>query len=94
MLKELNDELIEMKEEIKQLRIHQENATTKVAFDCFEEKVLEAKEKIESQKQYIKDMTEDDYGYNHFMWIKKDIETVEQLIEKDPDLVVVAYKSY
>ena len=94
LLKELNDKLIEMKEEIKQLRIHQENATTKVAFDCFEEKVLEAKEKIESQKQYIKDMTEDDYGYNHFMWIKKDIEAVEQIIEKDPDLVVVAYKSY
>ena len=54
-----------MKEEVKQLRIHQENATTKVAFDCFEEKVLEAKEKIESQKQYIKDMTEDAAEYQN-----------------------------
>lgn len=94
LLKELNDELVLLQKEMESLRIHQENAKTKVAFDGFEEKINEIKEKITYKKEYIKDIEEDDYGYNHFMWIKQDIEQVEIIMKENPDIVVVAYASY
>lgn len=94
LLKELNEKLIDMQKEVESLRIHQENAKTKIAFDGFEAKIKELKEMIAFQKEYIKDKEEDDYDYNHYMWIKKDIERVEEIIKNDPDIVVVAYASY
>ena len=94
LLKDLNEELAEMQKELESIRVHQENAKTKAAFDGFEEKIQDIKEKIQYKKEYIKDIEEDDYGYNHYMWIKKDIEHVEKIIKSDPDIVVVAYKSY
>ena len=93
-LKELNEELVDMQKELESLRMHQENAKTKVAFDGFEEKIKEIKESIKSQKNYIKDIEEDDYDYNHYVWIKQDIERVEEIIKNDPDIVVVAFASY
>ena len=94
LLKELNDELVDMQKELESLRIHQENAKTKVAFDCFEEKINNLKENINYKKEYIKDVEEDDYDYNHYMWIKKDIERVEKIIDEDANIVVEAYASY
>lgn len=94
LLKELNEELISLEKEIESLRIHQENAKTKVAFDCFEESITKLKESIAYKREYIKDFEEDDYDYNHYMWIKKDIEKVEEIINNDPDIIVVAYASY
>ena len=93
LLKELNDELISLEKEIESLRIHQENAKTKVAFDCFEERITVLKENIACKREYIKDIEEDDYDYNHYMWIKKDIEKVEEIIKNDPDIIVAAYAS-
>ena len=94
LLKELNEELVDMQKELESIRTHQENARTKVAFDGFEEQIKDIKENISYKKEVIKDYEEDDYDYNHYMWIKKDIESVEQIIKNDPDIVVVAYASY
>ena len=94
LLKELNEELISLEKEIESLRIHQENAKTNVAFDCFEESITKLKESVAYKREYIKDTEEDDYDYNHYMWIKKDIEKVEEIIKNDPDIIVVAYASY
>ena len=94
LLNRLNEELKEMKTEIEYLRIHQENAKTKAAFDGFEEKIKELKEEITYKKEYIKDTEEDDYDYNHYMWIKEYIEQVAKIIEDDPDIVAVAFESY
>lgn len=94
LLKDLNEELVDMQKELESIRTHQENAKTKAAFDGFEEKIKEVKENITYKKDYIKDIEEDDYDYNHYMWIKEDIERVEQIIKDNPDIVVVAYASY
>ena len=94
LLKELKDELNDLHKEQESLRTHQENAKTKVAFDGFEDKIQETKENICSQKEYIKDIEEDDYGYNHFMWIKEAVKRVEEIMKEDPDIVVVAFASY
>ena len=64
-IQRLKDEIIDYKEEIKEIRAHQENAKTKVAFDCFEEKIKELKDNINSTKEYIKDIEEDDYDMNN-----------------------------
>ena len=93
-LKELREELIEHQQEIESLRVHQENAKTKMAFECFEEKIKETKQIAIDKKEYIKDIEEDDYDYNHYMWIKEDIMQVEKIMEENPDIVVVAFASY
>lgn len=94
LLKELNEELVELEKEVESLRVHQENAKTKVSFNCFEEKIKVLKEEITYKKAYVKDTEEDDYDYNHYVWIKEDIEKVEEIIKKDPETIVVAYASY
>ena len=65
-----------------------------MAFECFEEKIKEAKQIAMDKKEYIKDIEEDDYDYNHYMWIKEDITRVEKIMENNPDVVVVAFASY
>ena len=94
LLKELNDELVDMRQEIESLRTHQERAKTKAAFDGFEEKIKESKEDIFCKKEEIKDTEEDDYDYNHYKRIKEDIERVEKIIADDPSIVVAAFASY
>ncbi len=94
LLKELNDELNDLQKEKENLRTHQENAKTKAAFDGFEEKIIELKEDIASKKDCIKDVEEDDYNYNHFMWIKEYIEQVDVIIKNDPTIIAVAFYSY
>ena len=93
LLKKMREELEEMKKEIENLRIHQENAKTKAAFDGFENKINELKEDILYKNDYIKDTEEDDYNYNHYMWIKEYIDEVEKIIKNDPEVVVVAFES-
>ena len=93
-LKKLNDELYCMQKEIESLRVHQENAKTKAAFDGFEERINELKEDISHTKECIKDFEEDDYEYNHYMRIKEDLEKVNEIIKNDKDVIVVAYQSY
>ena len=90
----MNEELIDMQKELESLRKHKENAKTKVAFDGFEEQIKYLKENIFYKKESIKDYEEDDYDYNHYMWIKEDLERVEQVIKDDPNIIVVAYGSY
>ena len=87
----LKEKITEYKNEIELLRAHQENASTKVAFNCFEEKIQEIKDRVVDTNDYIKDIEEDDYDYKHYMWIKKDIEQIESIISEDPDIIVVAY---
>lgn len=93
-LKELNEQLVEMQQEVESIRTHQENAKTQVAFDGFTKQIEELKEEISCKKEVIKDYEEDDYDYNHYKWIKEDIERVEQIMKNDPDIVVVGYASY
>lgn len=90
-IKSLHEEIEECHQEIESIRIHQENAKTKVAFQQFEEIIHKLKEDISSTKCSINEIEEDDYDYDHYRWIKEMIETVESLIEEDKDLIAVAY---
>ena len=92
-IQRMKNEVVEYKNEIESMRKHQENATTKVAFDSFEEKIKEIKEIIRETSNCIADLQEDDYDYDHYMCIKRDIEIVERLITNDPELIVVAFAS-
>lgn len=83
--------IVELKDEIEDLRKHQERSKTKVAFDGFEERIQDLKERIREEQECLEDYKEDDYGYDHYMYIKHDLETVEELIKNDPDLIVAAY---
>ena len=83
--------IVELKAEIEDLRVHQERSETKVAFDGFEERIQDLKERIKEEQECFEDYKVDDYGYDHYMYIKHDLETVEELIKNDPDLIVAAY---
>lgn len=92
-IKRLNNRIDEYRREIELLRKHQGNAKTKAAFDGFENNIKEIKEDINIIENSIKEVEEDDYDYEHYMLIKKDLEMVEQIIKEDPDIIVVAYAS-
>ena len=89
----LKEEITNYRKEIESLRIHQENAKTKVAFDGFEESINEIKEKIQRNQTCIKETEEDDYGYDPYMYIKNDLEIAEKLMKDDADLIVAIYAS-
>lgn len=91
LIKRLKEEINNCQKEIESIRKHQESAQTKVAFDGFEERIKALKEDIKENKGYIKDVEEDDYDYNHFMWIKEYLEKAEQLTKEDESLIVVAF---
>ena len=92
-IKRLKDRITDCQKEIESLRIHQENAKTKVAFDGFKESINEIKEEIQQNEMYIKETEEDDYGYDHYMYIKNDLEIAEKLMKDDADLIVAIYAS-
>lgn len=98
--KEHNDYLMNLKlqniklqEEIESLRVHQENAKTKVAFDGFKEAIEDLKEEICSNDCTYKELEDDDYDYEHFMQIEDYIKKIERLIKENPDLIVTAMAS-
>lgn len=92
-IKRLKDRITDCQKEIESLRIHQENAKTKVAFDGFKESINEIKEEIQQNEMCIKETEEDDYGYDHYMYIKNDLEIAEKLMKDDADLIVAIYAS-
>lgn len=92
-IKNYEDSITYCQNEVELLRKHQENAKTKVAFDGFEEKIEELKDKIEYYKEQIIDIKEYDYDYDHYMMIKKYLEAVETKIKEDEDLIVTAFAS-
>ena len=81
----------EYREEIESLRTQQKRSETKAAFECFEEKIQELREKIVETEEYIIDIEEDDYDYNHYMWIKEYLEVSKDIIDKYPEVVVFAF---
>lgn len=93
-IKEIKTYVKQYRKDIESLRKHQEAAQTKVAFDGFEEKIKERQEDLQCALDELKDTVEDDYVYNHYMWIKEDIEIVEKIIKEDPDIIVAAFASY
>ena len=90
-IKRLNKEIRDYKKEIEDIRTHQERAETKIAFECFEEKIEEIKGKIGDTKMCLQDIIEYDYEYEHSVLIKHFFEVIDELTSKDPDLIVVAY---
>ena len=91
LIEERKENISECKKEIESLRKHQERAKTKVAFNCFEEKIRELKESILNDKNCINNLEEDDYDYDHYMAIKQYIEIVEKAIADHPDVIAVAF---
>lgn len=92
-INELKEGIADYRKEIESLRIHQENAKTKAAFDGFKESINEIKEKIQQNEAYIKEMEEDDYDYDHYMYIKNYLASVERLMKEDPELIVAVFAS-
>jgi len=90
-IKKLKKDIKECQMEIKEIRKHQENAQTKAAFDGFEEKINDIKEYIEDRKEEMQEIEEDDYDYDHYMWIKEYLEKIDQLMKEDESLIVVAF---
>lgn len=87
------DDITRYENEIESLRCHQEKAETKAAFDGFERSIRGLRCKISEAESSIKYYEKDDYDYEKYMLIKNYVEIVEELIRKDPDLVVAAYFS-
>ena len=92
-IKEAKERIHELLMEIETIRLPQEKAKTEVAFKGFSETIKELKEEIQSEKSFIKGMENDDYDYDHYMYIKNDLELVEKLIKEDPELIVAAFAS-
>ena len=92
-LRRLREEIEGCHKEIESLRVHQEKAKTKVAFDCFEENIADIKERIDGLKETIKDLENDDYDYDHYICIENDLKTAKRISEEHPEIVVVAYAS-
>lgn len=92
-LMEIRERISGYQKEIEGLRIHQENAKTKAAFVGFEGCIKELEENIRLEGGYLREAKEDDYEYEHYMLIKQDLELIENLMKKDPDLIVVAFAS-
>lgn len=91
LLKSIEQDISDCEKEIKELRIHQENSKTKVAFKGFQDEIASLKEKISDYKSCLEEAKEDDYDYNHYMWIKEYIELCEEKIKEDPDLIIAAW---
>ena len=92
-LAEVRGRIAGYQKEIEGLRIHQENAKTKASFAGFEARIKELRENIRLEEGYLRETEEDDYGYEHYMHIKRDLELAEDLMKKDHDLIVVAFAS-
>lgn len=83
--------IADYQQEIEKIRVHQENAKTEIAFKGFNDSIRKIKEEIQMEEQYIREMKNDDYDYDHYMYIKNDLEIAEDLMKKDPGLIVVAF---
>lgn len=93
-LKRLNEDINDYEKEIESIRYHQENAKTKIAFEGFQKRINKLNDEIKQTRLTIKDVEEDDYDYNHYMWIKEYIEIVKEKIKTDENLIVIAFASY
>ena len=87
------NEMLLKRDEIKELRKYQQNAKTKAAFEGFSEEIKALKEEIDTLREERDYIMDDDYDFNHYKWIKEDIEIVENLIREDADLIVLAFYS-
>ena len=87
------DDIASYEKEIECIRCHQEKAKTKAVYDGFERSIRGLRRKIGEAKSHVKYYEKDDYDFAKYMKIKQYLLIVEELIQKDPDLVVVAYFS-
>jgi len=87
-LAEIENNICNAKQEIESLRNYQTKSTTEIAFKMFDEKIQKLTEYIYYQKE-----RKNDEEYNEYILLEKDLEEAEKAIQKDPNLIVIAYWS-
>ena len=90
-IERLKQEKQETIDEIEDIRKHQENAKRKEVFNCFQEQIESLKEDVRNYDSWIQDIIEDDYDYNHYMWIKEYLDEAKQIMEEHPEIIIAAY---
>lgn len=93
VLHDITQSIRKKEEEIEKLRKFQLKAQTEVAFDGFQKQIDNLKIEIQEKEEYFAELSEDDYDYDHYQYIKEAFEDVEKVIAEDPNIIVTAYAS-
>lgn len=87
-LAEIENNICNAKQEIESLRNYQTKSTTEIAFKMFDEKIQELNEYI-----YYQEERKNNEEYNKYILLEKYFEEAEKAIQKDPNLILIAYWS-